>query len=97
MQSLIDSFIETLRDAGSRGTPLFIRGGGSKAFYGRTVPAAELPIGDYAGVIEYSPTELVVSADPNWDYEVTTGIWSLHVRADGTFRASHAGDQFTYR
>jgi glycolate oxidase FAD binding subunit len=62
MQPLIDSFIETLRDAGSRGTPLFIRGGGSKAFYGRTVPAAEFPIGDYAGVIEYSPTELVVSA-----------------------------------
>jgi glycolate oxidase FAD binding subunit len=62
MQPLIDSFIETLRDAGSRGTPLFIRGGGSKAFYGRAVPAAEFPIGDYAGMIDYSPTELVVSA-----------------------------------
>jgi glycolate dehydrogenase FAD-binding subunit len=62
MQTLIDSFINTLRDAGSRGTPLFIRGGGSKAFYGRTVPATVFPMGEYAGVIDYSPTELVISA-----------------------------------
>ena len=62
MQPLIDSFIDTLREAGSRGTPLAIRGGGSKAFYGRTVPGGEFPVGDYTGVIEYSPTELVVSA-----------------------------------
>ncbi len=62
MQSVIDSFIDTLREAGSRGTPLAIRGSGSKAFYGRTVPGVAFPVGDYAGVIDYSPTELVVSA-----------------------------------
>ena len=62
MQNLIDSFTATLRDAGSRGMPLAIRGGGSKAFYGRTSPGAEFRVGDYAGVIDYSPTELVVSA-----------------------------------
>ena len=42
-------------------------------------------------------TNLVVSEDPNWDYEVTTGIWTLHVRTDGTFQAAHKGNVFTYR
>ena len=32
MQHLIDAFTETLRDAGSRGTPLAIRGGGRSGF-----------------------------------------------------------------
>jgi hypothetical protein len=42
-------------------------------------------------------TTLVASADPDWDYEVYTGIWSLKIRSDGTFQAQHAGDIFTYR
>jgi hypothetical protein len=42
-------------------------------------------------------TTLVESTDPDWDYEVTTGIWSLFVRRDGTFQARHQGDVFTYR
>ena len=42
-------------------------------------------------------TTLVASEEPDWDYEVTTGIWSLKVSADGTFQARHAGDVFTYK
>lgn len=42
-------------------------------------------------------TNLVLSAEPDWDYEVTRGIWTLRVRTDGTFQASHKGDVFTYR
>jgi hypothetical protein len=42
-------------------------------------------------------TTLVPSNDPDWDYEVTTGIWTLKVRGDGTFQARHEGDIFTYR
>jgi hypothetical protein len=42
-------------------------------------------------------TTLVPSNDPDWDYEVTTGIWTLKVRGDGTFQAQHVGDIFTYR
>jgi hypothetical protein len=52
---------------------------------------------DESNVLRLTDTTFQVSNNPNWDFEVTTGIWSLHVRADGTFRASHAGDQFTYR
>ena len=42
-------------------------------------------------------TTLVQSKDKDWDYEVTTGIWTLKVRTDGTFQAQHEGDIFTYR
>ncbi|HQP99920.1 MAG TPA: DNRLRE domain-containing protein [bacterium] len=42
-------------------------------------------------------TDLVVSGDPEWDFEVNRGIWRLRVRTDGTFRADHEGDAFTYR
>jgi glycolate oxidase FAD binding subunit len=62
MQHLVDSYAETLRKANHDGIPLSIRGGGSKAFYGRTVAARDFPVSDYAGVIDYSPAELVVSA-----------------------------------
>jgi hypothetical protein len=42
-------------------------------------------------------TDLVASKSPDWDFEVTTGIWNLRVKADGTFQAEHAGNVFTYR
>ena len=42
-------------------------------------------------------TTLRESDIPGWDYEVTTGIWTLRVRKDGTYQAEHEGDVFTYR
>ncbi|MBW7940769.1 MAG: hypothetical protein H3C63_18760, partial [Candidatus Omnitrophica bacterium] len=42
-------------------------------------------------------TTVVQSKDSEWDFEVTTGIWSLFARKDGTFQARHRGDVFTYR
>ncbi|MFB3788694.1 MAG: hypothetical protein ACE15F_20235, partial [bacterium] len=42
-------------------------------------------------------TALVESPDPDWDYEVSRGIWTLRVRSDGTFQADHEGNVFTYR
>ncbi|MFH1744233.1 MAG: hypothetical protein ABIH23_34970, partial [bacterium] len=51
------------------------------------------PEGELTEVI----TNLTQSSDPEWDYEVTTGVWSLYVRTDGTFRARHKGNVFTYR
>ncbi|MGI6456337.1 MAG: DNRLRE domain-containing protein [bacterium] len=52
---------------------------------------------DTAGNLAPVVTDLVPSSDPEWDYEVTKGIWQLKVKKDGTFQASHAGDTFTYR
>ncbi|NPU99079.1 MAG: DNRLRE domain-containing protein [Candidatus Omnitrophica bacterium] len=42
-------------------------------------------------------TTLVESSNPDCDYEVTRGIWTLRVRTDGTFQAEHEGNVFSYR
>ncbi len=56
---------ETLKEqivrAASEGSPLEIRGGGSKQFYGRAPLGDPLEIGDHTGIIQYEPTELVVT------------------------------------
>jgi glycolate oxidase FAD binding subunit len=51
-----------VRDAAERGTPLAIRGGGSKAFYGRAVQGEPLEVAGHRGVVSYEPTELVITA-----------------------------------
>ena len=43
-------------------TPLAIRGGGSKEFYGRTIPGETLDIGAHSGIVTYDPAELVMTA-----------------------------------
>jgi len=43
-------------------TPLEIRGGGSKRFLGRTPTGEPLEVADHAGIVNYQPKELVVTA-----------------------------------
>ncbi|NLD69323.1 MAG: glycolate oxidase subunit GlcE [Limnobacter sp.] len=43
-------------------TPLRIRGGGSKDFYGNTPQGELLETGGYRGIVDYEPTELVITA-----------------------------------
>ena len=50
-----------VRDAAKAGTPLRIRGGGSKDFYGQTLNGDVLDMAEYSGVISYEPSELVVT------------------------------------
>lgn len=50
-----------VREAISARTPLAIRGGGTKAFYGREVDASPLDVSTHRGIINYEPTELVVT------------------------------------
>lgn len=53
---------ERVRDAATRGTPLAIRGGGSKTFYGHAVDAEPLALDSHRGVVHYHPTELILTA-----------------------------------
>jgi glycolate oxidase FAD binding subunit len=53
---------ETIRDAAAAQRPLLIRGGGSKDFYGNAPRGEPLDTCDYAGIVSYEPTELVISA-----------------------------------
>jgi glycolate oxidase FAD binding subunit len=61
MQSIFDPFVERIRAAAERGTPLRIRGGGSKDFYGERLEGDPLETAPLAGITSYEPTELVVT------------------------------------
>ncbi|WP_462380452.1 glycolate oxidase subunit GlcE [Pseudomonas sp. Marseille-QA0892] len=57
-----DALLETVRDAVSTGQPLAIRGGDSKAFLGKKVEGHALDVRAHAGIVQYDPTELVITA-----------------------------------
>jgi len=58
----IDDFQEQVRTAIASGQPLCIRGGGSKEWYGGAPLGAILDTRAHAGVVDYEPTELVITA-----------------------------------
>ena len=51
-----------IREAAAQGTPLRLRGGGSKDFYGNEPRGELLDTRSHAGIVSYEPTELVVTA-----------------------------------
>jgi glycolate dehydrogenase FAD-binding subunit len=53
---------ERIRAASLAKTPLAIRGGGTKDFYGEASVGDRLETSAYAGIVDYDPTELVVTA-----------------------------------
>ncbi len=58
MQNLMDHFQEQVR----AGRPLRIRGGGTKDWYGQRLEGDILDTRDYTGIVDYEPTELVITA-----------------------------------
>jgi glycolate oxidase FAD binding subunit len=53
---------ERIREASATGTPLRIRGGGSKDFYAQALRGEILDTTALSGVVSYEPSELVVTA-----------------------------------
>lgn len=64
LDSMDDSaaLIAQVEAARAAGKPLRIRGGDSKAFLGRTVDAPGIDTRSHRGIVQYDPTELVVTA-----------------------------------
>ncbi len=65
---------EQVRQAIATVTPLCIRGGNSKAFYGREPVGDVIELGAHRGIVSYEPTELVITAragTPLRDIEAT--------------------------
>ncbi|MDQ6618357.1 MAG: glycolate oxidase subunit GlcE [Pseudomonadota bacterium] len=60
--STIAQWQARLRDAASAKVAICVRGGGSKDFYGESPSGDVLDTRSYAGVIDYDPTELVITA-----------------------------------
>ena len=61
MDDLIRQWSERIRLAAARGQALCLRGGGTKHFYGRPEQGEPLDTRDCRGIINYEPSELVVT------------------------------------
>ena len=61
MQEVIARYAEQIRSAAQARTPLRIRGGGTKDFYGEALHGALLDTRAYSGIVAYEPSELVVT------------------------------------
>jgi glycolate oxidase FAD binding subunit len=58
----IQEFREQINQASADKTPLRIRGGGTKDWYGGALTGAILDTRKHTGVVDYEPTELVITA-----------------------------------
>jgi glycolate oxidase FAD binding subunit len=59
---LTDALAAPVRQAAASGTPLRIVGGGTKAFYGRQTQGETLSLAGHRGIVDYDPSELVITA-----------------------------------
>jgi glycolate oxidase FAD binding subunit len=62
MDTGLDSLVERVRAAAASRTPLCVRGGGTKDFYGNPPRGELLDTRPLSGVVAYEPSELVVTA-----------------------------------
>ena len=56
------AFSEKIKSATAEKRPLRIRGGGTKDFYGNALEGVVFDTRGHAGIVDYEPTELVVTA-----------------------------------
>jgi glycolate oxidase FAD binding subunit len=61
MEQALQHFQDRIRYAGTTGSALRFRGGGSKDWYGQRLQGDVLDTSAYSGIVDYDPTELVVT------------------------------------
>jgi len=61
MDTALQTIVERVRAAAADRTPLRIRGGGSKDFYGQSLQGEVLDTRPLAGIVSYEPSELVIT------------------------------------
>ncbi len=59
--AIANAYAERIRAASAAGTPVCLRGAGSKDWYGQTPQGEVLDTRAYCGVVAYEPTELVIT------------------------------------
>ncbi len=62
MEPFIQSLCERVKTAAAANTPLAIHGGNTKSFYGGVIVGEAVDMRAYAGIIDYQPRELVLTA-----------------------------------
>ncbi len=60
--AVLESYQAQIRAAAAAKSPLVIRGGGTKDFYGEPTAGVVLDATAYTGIVDYDPTELVITA-----------------------------------
>jgi glycolate oxidase FAD binding subunit len=60
-EPFIDEVCERVRDAAARKSPLRVRAGGTKDFYGARFEGEVLDMAKYSGIVAYEPKELVLT------------------------------------
>lgn len=78
---LTGELAERLRSAISTGTPLRLAGAGTKDFLGRDATASnqeQLPLAGHAGILNYQPEELVVTARCGTTLDAIDGLLAEH-------------------
>jgi glycolate oxidase FAD binding subunit len=85
---------EQVQTAAAEQTPLAIQGGNSKAFYGRTTAGKVLSLSDHHGILDYTPSELVISARAG---TLLTELESVLAQEDQmlSFEPPHFGESAT--
>ena len=61
-ESLVAEWRERIKTAQVKNAPLRIRGGGTKDFYGERLEGEIFDVSGHAGIVDYDPTELVITA-----------------------------------
>ena len=61
-EAVLESYQARIRAAAASKTPLVIRGGGTKDFYGEATTGDVLDATAHTGIVDYDPTELVITA-----------------------------------
>ncbi|MEJ8845510.1 glycolate oxidase subunit GlcE [Variovorax rhizosphaerae] len=61
MDTTLQAMVERVRAAAASATPLCIRGGSTKDFYGEPIAGEALDTTPLAGIVSYEPSELVVT------------------------------------
>jgi glycolate oxidase FAD binding subunit len=62
MEQVLQQFKARVAEASACSAPLRIRGGGTKDWYGQAMTGDVLDTRGYAGIVDYEPTELVITA-----------------------------------
>jgi len=62
LDTALSTLVARIQAAHANGTPLRICGGGSKDFYGGALQGELLEVSGYRGIVDYEPSELVLTA-----------------------------------
>ena len=94
MHPAVEPLIERIRIASERATPLRIRGGGTKDFYGEASQGELLDTRPLTGVTSYEPSELVVTARAGTPLAELESLLAAHGQCL-PFEPPHFGDGAT--